>query len=475
MAAKDTISDQVERFENFCVKKHGLERDFEVVFAKRDAKAVMDIELAERELESAKRECEGLSARVTRARHGNFDTTHGHRIPTQYVFKAFTIPVRLSGPPRVSFLNDQRIAGVTQTPTNVPTANKQNYPTGQGVPTRPGSLPGQSSDTVLKKQVSLEAQAHSQKHTNYDPRPEDDLSNESLTLLVQRYTDLCHERQTLQEEIEERLERKERLAKEKLRCAIIHLEMIREKAVEIVAVLNEASGGDTRVRLPAGALDETHVESPTGLVPKNANKSSPLPLAAPPSLSPAADSTMTLPVPNKTYPTNTVVTTVVGSALCPVPSTPRGATTKQPGDVTPQPRRTPSAPPQLPLPRPPNDLSATQQAIFKRYDELMKAARVSGATVPIPTVPWPLLVPHYHQYPMQNVMENNLEKNRVVGFIDLYSRWKGWSGVRSNGQPLREDWENLLSVMPEHERVRRACVARVVWILRELIPDKTSG
>jgi len=475
MEAKDTVSDQVERFENFCVKKHALERDFEVVFAKRDAKAVRDIELAERELESAKRECEDLSARVTKARHGDFDTTQGHRIPTQYVFMASTVPVRLSGAPRISFPNDQRITGITQTLTNVPTANKQTSPTGQGVPTRPGSLPGQSSDIVLKKQISLEAQADSQKHTNYDRRPEDDLSNESLTLLVQRYTDLCHERQTLQEEIEERLERKERLAKEKLRCAIIHLETIREKAVEIVAVLNEASEGDTRVRLPAGALDETHVESPTGLAPKNANKSSPLPLGAPSSLSPTADSTITLPVPDKTYPKNTIVTAAVGPVLCPVPSTPRGATIKQPGEVTPELRRAPSAPPQLPLPRPPLGVSATQQAIFKRYDELMKAARASGATVPMSTVPWPLLVSHYHQYPMQNVMENNLEKNRVVGFIDLYSRWKGWSSVRSNGQPLREDWENLLSVMPEHRGVRRACVARVVWILREFIPDKPSG
>lgn len=96
MGLKDTISNQVERYENFCITKYALERNIEVVFAKRDAKAVMDIALAERELESTRRECEGLSARVTRACHGDFETTQEHRIPTQYVFAVFPAPVQPS-------------------------------------------------------------------------------------------------------------------------------------------------------------------------------------------------------------------------------------------------------------------------------------------------------------------------------------------------------------------------------------------
>jgi hypothetical protein len=325
---------------------------------------------------------------------------------------------------------------------------------------------------VLKKPVPLEAQTDPQKDTNSDQRAEDDLDNESLTLLVQRYTDLCHDRQTLQEEIEDRLERKERLAKEKLRCAIIHLETIREKAVEIVAVLNEASGGDTQIRLPAGALDETTVESPTGLVPKNAKNSCSLPLGAPPSLSPSADSTMALPVPDNTYSKNTV-TTVVGSALCAVPSTPRGTTLNQLVELISELRQSPAAPPPPTPQRCPSDITATQQAIFKRYEELIKAAKASGAKVPMPEVPWPLLVPHAHQYPMQNVMEKNLVNSSVVGFINLYSRWKGWN-LRNNGQSIRDDWEKLLLAIPGSKRGGKACVAKVVSILRELVPDKTS-
>ena len=465
MEAEETTPDQVERFENISIKKNALGRDSEVVFAKRDAKAVMDIALAERELESTTRECECLSARVTRARHGDFETTHEHRIPTQYVFRAFPVPVKLSGAPRTSFPNDQRITSIAQAQLNMPTANQQNGPTSHGAPAPPESLLGQPSETVLKKRVPLEAQADSQNDTNYDQRTEDDLSDDFLTLLVQRYTDLCHERQTLQEEIGDRLERKERLAKEKLRCAIIHLETIRE---EVVAVLNEASGGDTHVPLPTGAVDETHVALPIDLV---SNNSCPLPLDGPSSPTPPADSTSALPVPDSTYSETTTSTTVVGSILCPLPSTPRGAATNQLAGLISEPRDTQAAPP--PPPKVLFKITAIHKAIFKRYDELMTAAKAAGATVSMSAVPWPLLVQHAHQYPMQDVMVKNLVNSNVVGFIYGYSRWKGWN-LRNDGQSMRQDWEKLLLVILKHKREGRACVRKVVSILRVLVPDKAG-
>ncbi len=321
-------------------------------------------------------------------------------------------------------------------------------------------------------------QTDSQRDTNRDQRIEGDLSNEFFTLLVQRYTDLCHERQILQEEIEDQIERKERLANEKLRRAKINLESIREKAVEVVAVLNETSGGDTQVRLPAGALDETRVVSPIDLYPKNANDSRPLPLDAPPSLSPATDSTLTEPVPDNTCPKNATITTVVGSVLCPLPSTPRGATIDQLAKLvselrggTPAPPPPPPAP--APAPRQPSYTTAIHRAIFMKYDELMKAAKAAGATVPMSAVPWPLLVPHAHQYPMQNVVEKDVMRLNVVGFVDLYSRWKGWN-LRNDGQSMREDWEKLLLVIPGHIPWGRVCVAKVVSVLRELVPDKSG-
>ena len=384
----------------------------------------------------------------------------------------------MANPARISSQNNQEITGVIQAPINVRTANKQGHSTGQGVPTSPGSQATQSSDPVLKKQ-----QADSQGDTNYDQRPEGDLSNEFFTRLVQRYTDLCHQRQILQEEIDDQIERKERLAAEKLRCAKIHLETIREKAVEIVAVLNETSEGDTQVRLPAGTLDETHVVSPIDLCPKNANNSRPLPLDAPPPLSPVTDSTLTEPVPDNTSPKTATIVTVVGSVPCPLPSMPRGAAIGQLTKLISELRGgTPAPPPPLPplpLPAPapalkkPSNVTATQQAIFMKYDELMKAAKAVGATVLMSTIPWPLLVPHAHQYPMQNVVEKSVLRSNVIGFFDLYSRWKGWN-LRNDCQPMREDWEKLLLVIPEHIPWGRVCIAKVVWVLRELVPDKSG-
>ena len=322
---------------------------------------------------------------------------------------------------------------------------------------------------MLKKR-----QADSQKDTNYDQRIGGDLSNEFFSLLVQRYTDLCHERQILQEEIEDEIERKERLATENIRCAIIHLETIREKAVEVVAVLNEASEGDTQVRLPAGALGKTHIVSPVDPYPKNANDSFPPPLDAPAPLSPPAYSTLTEPVLDNNYSKNTMIPTVVGQV--PLPSMPRGVTINQLAELISELRRTPAPapPPAPPPPKPPSNITATQRAIFKKYDELMKAAKAAGAPVPMAAVPWPLLVSHAHQYPMQNVMEKDLISSSVVGFISLYSRWKGWN-LRNDGQSMREDWERLLLVIPEQKPWGRACAVKVISVLRELIPDKSGG
>lgn len=433
MEGTESISDQVGRFEDICIQKRALEGGIEVVLAKRDAKAVIEVATAEQELESTKGECGRITARVTRARQGDFETTQGHQMPTQYVFTTFPAPAQPNGASATTIPGDQR-----------------------------------------------KAQADSQKDTNNDQRIKDDLSDEFLVLLVQRYTDLCHERQNLQEDIDDRLERKERLAMEKLRCASIKLEKIREQAVEAVAALNEASGGDTRVRLPTGALDETHLAYPIGSTPKSAHSSNLLPPYVPPPLSPAADSTP--PLSGNTSSGDTVAATATGSALYPLPNPPRGGTIDELAGLISELRRTPTAPPRpqpqpkpQPKPQPPTPpskgVTATQQAIFKRYDELIKAAKAAGAAVPMPSVPWPLLMSHAHQYPMQNVMDKNIVDSDVVDFVNLYSRWKGWN-LRNDGQAMRKDWEELLSVIPEHKRGGRACVAKVVSILRALVPNK---
>ena len=101
----------------------------------------------------------------------------------------------------------------------------------------------------------------------------------------------------------------------------------------------------------------------------------------------------------------------------------------------------------------------------------MKAAKAAGANVHMPAVPWPLLVAYAHKFPMQNVMEKDLVNSSVVEFIHLYARWKGWN-LRNDGQPMKADWEKLLSVIPERKHGGKACTAKVVSILRDLVPDR---
>jgi len=86
--------------------------------------------------------------------------------------------------------------------------------------------------------------------------PEIDISDDFITFLVQQYADLCHDRRAraLQGEIEEKLERNERNALNRLVRAMIALDTARQNAVEIIAALMEASGGDAQIRVPRSHL-----------------------------------------------------------------------------------------------------------------------------------------------------------------------------------------------------------------------------
>jgi hypothetical protein len=258
-----------------------------VVLAKRYATAVTDAVVAERELEDTKRECEEMLVRVTRARQGGFETTQGHLVPARYGLTTPLTPARPSAGRRESVPNEQRIAGATKTPLNRPTAKHKDHLASQGPPT--------PSDPPPKERSPPHAQADSQKDTGNDQSVENGLSDESLGLLVQRYAGLCRERQTLQREIEDWLKRKERLAAEKLR-----------QAIKAMADLNEASGGDPRIRLPSSVTPA----SSSGLVPKIAHNPCSLPLDSP-----------------------SAATGAVGLVL-PSPKTPRSAAIDQLGNLT---------------------------------------------------------------------------------------------------------------------------------------------
>lgn len=98
----------------------------------------------------------------------------------------------------------------------------------------------------------------------------------------------------------------------------------------------------------------------------------------------------------------------------------------------------------------------------------MIAAKAAGGGVSMLKVPWPILMQHAHQYPMQNVMAQHLEDSVVRSFIQGYIQWKGWN-LRANGNTVLADWEHLHSLVPERKPGGKACLQKLVLILRRLV------
>ena len=253
MENRESTLAQVERFEDCCLIKRSLEGDIESALTRIDEKAMGAVEHAECELDNVVRECAEIKARVERARRRDFDKTEAFRFPLESELYASQNAMKGGGAP-------QTCGG------NTPLANTaSNEPTQLEAVIEPSSsilisAAGPNSLSVVSTQPQAAStnidQEKSSNHSDHDT------SDDLLGLLVQRYADVCHERRTLQEEIENTLERKERVAAERLRCAKIALETTRQRAVEIVAALNEASGGDTEINLPATSIYSKSI-SPT--------------------------------------------------------------------------------------------------------------------------------------------------------------------------------------------------------------------
>jgi hypothetical protein len=384
-------------------------------------------------------------------------------MPTKDVLPTSPAPAKPNGSSLTTFPidpsdDDEWVAGA------IP-AKQRHSQVSEGSPIPLGSLFNQPSTPL-----SQNAQGDSQKGASDDRQSEDDLSNEHLALLVQRYTVLCQARQTLQDEIENRLKKRERLAMEKLICAKIRLEEVRKQAVEAVAELNKASGGDTRICLSAGAPDGAYLSPP--FVPDGAPGPGSLPPTVSTSASPAAGSTnLFTPSGNPVSESNAATPPV-----CPF----SGTSVDQLKDLISRLRR-PTAPPPPPPQAPPPPLqqldppsggviaTETQQAIFNLYDEKMKAAKAAGAAVQMPWIPWPIFVSDAHQYRRQEVMEKHLVNSEVADFFRLYLRCKD-SDFHDGRRTLRADWDKLLLAVPGHKRGGKACVRKVVSILHELAP-----
>ena len=429
MEIMESIVAQVERFERCCLKKRHLERDIESVLARMDKDVVEVVERAECELKNTKLECAEIEARIERARRGDFDLADnfGRQAPQSAMMEGEAL--QPSG-------DNTQLANTAPNEPIQPQAGIDE-PSCATSPPILSSIPTSTADSddfsvVSNPQRGATGKSYAQESI---PSPsghsEDDSSGELLTILVQRYTDICYERRILKEEIENRLETKGRMASERLTCAKIALETTRQKAVEIVAALNEASGGDAMVNLPAG-------------------------------VSGSIDSKPISPTPGGAY--------VSGSgsivSLSTVPHAPAFALAKAHEHATPIPPSKGTPLPAALLPQP--SKTTTPQAIFKKYDAVMIAAKAAGSELSMEKVPWPLFTPDHNKYPVKHIIATQLMDSRVTDFIEGYVRWKGWD-IKVEGKSVLADWEQLHSKVPEKKAGGKACMQRVVSILRALV------
>jgi hypothetical protein len=260
MEITESTAAQVERFEDFCFRVRGLEGKIESVLARRDHAAVEAVQLAEHEMEDTEQECAEIEARVGRARRGDVEkaekshsTPNGDRIQSQGTMKdGWTSQASKAGTDETTNpapVRPEQQQAVAEALIPIPLTNLLLSPAfdGDSDDFSVISSPKQCADMSMDEQTPSKSSDHS----------EDDSSDDFLTLLIHRYTDLCYERRTLQGEIEERLEKKKRVAEEKLRCAKIALEATRRKAAEIVATLNEHRRTPSTEARTAVNLDHT--------------------------------------------------------------------------------------------------------------------------------------------------------------------------------------------------------------------------
>jgi len=83
-------------------------------------------------------------------------------------------------------------------------------------------------------------------------------------------------------------------------------------------------------------------------------------------------------------------------------------------------------------------------------------------------VPWPLYAPSHSQYPVKHVFAQHLVDSKVTDFVKGYVRWKGWN-IEVEGKLVFGDWVQLHGQVPERKPGGKACMERVVSILRVIV------
>jgi hypothetical protein len=471
----ESIAAQVERFEDYCFRVRSLEGNIELVLARREHAAVEAVQLAEHEMEDAEQECAEIGARVERARQGDFEKAERSHLTPDRDHIQSRDTMKDGGPSHSS-------TGGTGEPTNpAPVRPEEQQAVAEPlIPislTNLSSLPALSTDSddfsvISSPKQCADLSMGEQTRSTSSDHSEENSSDDFLTLLVRRYMDICYERRRLQEEIEERLEKKKRMASEKLRCAKIALEATRQKTVEIVAALNEASGGDTEVNLLAGSMGAVDSERDTtparvGSTAIDATSYSSFAIvrnlgsSSSPTVSPAAQSRTPVITPSLN---------VDKSATCPVTapsplsSTPSGPF-HTPVDRT-NPMKTTASCHSSPLSSL-EALTPLQIAIFQKYEQLMLNVKSAGKVDDMPNIPWPILTSKLEEYPLHVTSKSMIVGPGVLEFARLYCRWKSWTMSVCRNTMLME-WKNLGDQLTSPKIMNYRCISRTRSILESI-------
>lgn len=441
MDANESLLVRIERLEDYCIQKRSLEGDIEQALVRRDDQAVESVEIAERELEAAKLECTDIEGRIEKARRGEFSSTEGNQGAGRGGLEASQITTQELRPPLAAITRSQIPGAQITRPVSYETVSLPSTPL--------TSTHTENSESVSRSVISCPEPLMTDAGYKSLEAPNDDISDDFLTSLVQEYADLCHERQALQEEIEEKLERKERAALEKLARARVALDTTRQNAVEIVAALMEASEGDAQIRAPRSHLHSAEAQS--DLVSEEEFRYPSGPTATTSSLytntfSPDSSirSKSSVAMSNLPPITPLAVKSPSRPVLAPHSDLAAAATTLPPSLI----RQATAPTPMKTAPTSNSQVEEWEAAIFKIYDKSMPAAIAAGSGVSYMDLPWPVLEFEAEYYSSTTIKDKDIKQDVVSDFIHTYCAWKGWNFQMARGK-MKLDWKRIQNVFPK--------------------------
>ena len=239
-----------------------------------------------------------------------------------------------------------------------------------------------------------------------------------ISPLLSQYGDLCHEERAIEDMVERELEKRERVAREKLESAEMELDSTQRIAVEIIGAMEQASGGDLDIGFwgRSGAASTSTTE----------------PVAERPDVQLASlEQTSGTPAP-------------------PAGGYPHVAPTS--------------------IIRPPihAEFTKLQVSIFQKYERGIEKALNSESNLVILQVPWPIFAPALSGYPTTNLEKGVFKQDAITHFFHMYIGWKGWD-LRVGREAILQDWMFLLSQIPQSKRGGHMAATRTVAALHTLV------